>query len=66
MRDYAQDGEFEGEAIDEAEQDLEADDEVYETRKKSFGENSMFLDQLREIIESGSCSTPGKLRTMRS
>jgi hypothetical protein len=44
MRDDAENGQLEGKAIDDAEQDLEADDEIYESRKKFFGKHCMFFD----------------------
>ena len=59
MRDYAEKRKFEGEAIDEAEEDLEANNEVYEARKKSFSKHRMFLDQFGKIVESRSCLYSG-------
>jgi hypothetical protein len=55
VRNYAEKRELEREAIDQAEQDLETDDEVYETREKPFCKHRMLFDEFGEIIESRGC-----------
>lgn len=46
MRRNAEKGEFEGEAIDEAEEDLDAYDDIYHAREKPFGKHCMLFDKL--------------------
>ena len=54
MRDDAHGGQFEREAIDEAEEDVDADYEVDEPGEEVFGDYSVFFDELGEVVESGS------------
>lgn len=44
MAGYAEEGEPEGEAVDEDEQGLEADDAVDEARKEPLGEDGVLFD----------------------
>lgn len=54
MRHDAHGGQFEREAIDEAEEDVDADNEVDEARKEVLGDHGVFFDELGEVVESGS------------
>jgi hypothetical protein len=54
MRDDAHESELEGEAIDNAEEGVDADDEVDEAGEEFLGDYGVFFDELREVVESGS------------
>lgn len=44
-------GEGEGEAVDGGEQELNGDDGVDESREEFLGQNGVFLDKFREVVE---------------
>lgn len=56
MRKYAQQGEHNWEAIDQRQEGLYADDSVYQTCEQPLRDNSMLLNQFREVVESRSYS----------
>ena len=49
----AEDGEVEGEAVDEPEEGLDDADAVYESPEEFGGEDGVFFDELGEIVEAG-------------
>lgn len=51
----ADEGEELWEAIDEDKESLDGDDGVYHARQKSLCYDSMFFDELRQIVQSRSC-----------
>lgn len=51
MRHNAEDRYHKGEAIDEPEKGLEANDGVDKTCEQALGDNRMLFDKLRQIIE---------------
>lgn len=53
MGEDAEEGKRDGESIEQDEEDLNADDGVYETTEQFSSKDSMFLDQFREVIQAG-------------
>ena len=51
----AEEGEGRGEAVDEDEEGLEADDGVDEAREQFLGEDGVLLDKLGKVVEPGCC-----------
>jgi len=52
MAEYAQEREFNGEAVDHAKEDLKDDDGVDEALEELFGQDGMFFYKLGEVVES--------------
>lgn len=48
----AEEGKRDGESIEQDEEDLNADDGVYETTEQFSSKDGMFLDQFREVIQA--------------
>ena len=50
MGENAKQGEHEREAVDNAEEHLDANNHVYEPGEQSFCENGVFFDQFGEVV----------------
>lgn len=48
--EYGQEGQAEGEAVDEAEEGEGGDDEIYESCQESFCHDGVLLDDLGEVV----------------
>lgn len=59
MAGDAEEGERDGEAVDEEEEDLQGDDAVDEAREELFGEDGVLFYELGEVVESGCCVETG-------
>lgn len=57
MADDAEGAEADWEAVDEEEKRLYANDSVDEAVEQFLREHGVFLDQLGEVVKSGSCYT---------
>ena len=53
MGEDGQQRQAEGEAVDDAEEQLEADDDVDETSQRLFGNDGVLLNELGEVVEPG-------------
>lgn len=50
MGEYGQEGQAEGEAVDEAEEAEGGDDKVYESCQETFCHDRVLLDELGEVV----------------
>ena len=55
MGEDGQQRQAEGEAVDDAEEQLEADDDVDETSQRLFGNDGVLLNELGEVVEARGC-----------
>lgn len=53
MREDAENGEEEGEAVDDAEQKLEGHDRVNELGEEALRDDGVLFDEFREVVEAG-------------
>ena len=53
MAAYAEEGEPDGEAIDDEEEELEHDDAVDEAGEEFFREDGVLFNELGEVVEAG-------------
>ena len=56
MGDDAEQGEEEGEAVDDAEEQLQAHYRVDQPGEEALRDDGVLLDELREVVESRCCA----------
>jgi len=59
MAGDAEEGEPDGEAVDDEEEELQDDDAVDEAREELFGEDGVLFYELGEVVEPGCCFEAG-------